>query len=251
MVFDEKIQNDGTYKLRMNKAAVDLLDSSEKTAINYWLGMFFATLLAQKIYGYKYAIHYSKFIKSKLAVIKNNTKAKNVSPDLITMNKFMDKYGVFEAKGGFTFRRSRIEHAYDQVHKIKSINKESNIDRIVSYFRIREKNSLLRIKDPEGKEIALKFDQCAAIIWQYIPVIELIHECEYGIDGEEIYSSLDLIEGLNGIKINRQFYKVVNNIREIMINDDSESSIEGYLSEATSIITSIVNKEIDLGIAAF
>ena len=36
-----------------------------------------------------------------------------------------------------------------------------------------------------------------------------------------------------------------------MINDDSESSIEGYLSEATSIITSIVNKEIDLGIAAF
>ena len=55
---EEKYQQAGTLKdhrwLHMDYDFLANLDPSEKGAISYWIGMVFATLIAQKKYSYEY-----------------------------------------------------------------------------------------------------------------------------------------------------------------------------------------------------
>ena len=166
------IPNNSTEYLVMKKSFFKYLDSTEKGAIRYWIGMFFATLLARKEYRYEYVIHYSRFVNSNYcrmpiqpttvpgSSIKPNSRS---TPDLITVKNNMKEYGVFEAKGYNRYNSKTMEHAYDQVKRIGIVNNVKTSDNIVSFSVLNFTDNSIRFKDPLGEE-KIEID---IYIWHY------------------------------------------------------------------------------------
>lgn len=212
----------GNNYLSMDDDAMKFLDSSERAAISYWLGMFFATLVAIKEYGFESVVHFARFEKSsycKQAIPKKkkrNPKTKKTikksSPDLVAIDKTNSKYGVFEAKGYQIFRRKTMVNAVDQVQQIKSINNDSDIKRIVAYSRLKSSDITLRTKDPLKGKINIELDVNEALVWQFMPLYELMKEIGVTKENEHVYCETNFVEGFKKLELHSEFYDFLNTI---------------------------------------
>lgn len=187
-IIKEKKDKAGNDCLSINEETAKYLDSSEKSAISYWLGMFFSTLLAKHEYGFKYVIHYSRFEQSSYCSKKigkraytdpNTQRVINLStPDLIAMDGTKYQYGVFEAKGNKSFDKLTMNKAMLQAQQVRSINGRKKIIKLVSYTRIRNTGIIIRTKDPVGGDLDIFFNRYQAFLWQYLPIAELFYELQ-------------------------------------------------------------------------
>ncbi len=208
--------------LVLSKNTFDFLDPSEKGFIRYWIGMFFTTLLAMKKYGYKYVVHYYKFINSVL--YKTPTEFISITgssisedsestPDLIALTKKLDEYGVFEAKGRGQYKIGTMQNAYDQVKRVEKINGIKVKENIASCVLLSEKDLKIRFRDPEGDE-EIVFDKYLAILWQYESIYELLKEGN--AEEQDGYRVLKIKNELNEsdyeIKMNSNVYDVFNKV---------------------------------------
>lgn len=214
----EKTSGQSYYCLHIDSTFINNLDSTEKGSISYWLGMFFATLLAQNKYGYEHVTHYSLFEKTyktqysfnKIGYIsKKNKKVTKSTPDLIATDRGLTKFGVFEAKGMENIRSDTMIHAYNQVKQVKGIvRKVDNTlivpsENIVSYTRLSIADLFMRIKDPTGGDDTIEMDW-DALIWQYEPLYELNEEIKHSRYDENSFPLLYSIAP-NGLNLNNRF----------------------------------------------
>lgn len=275
---------DSNNYLTLDKKNLGYLESSEKRNIDFWLGMYFAALIAKTFCKdayinhtpngtnpnpngnnptpkYEYVIHYSSFVKSSLGKVKNLT---NYKPDFIAADSSISDFGVFEAKGRMEKKidEKTMEHAYEQAASVKSIEKNTQIDRIVSYSLLECDKICVRVKDPpvddtenEGKkkerklkEIDIDLDFKNALIWQYMPLVEYINE--NGAKDENNYVSCKC-QGLfeiESIRMNKDFYTAINNVYMAIkggtvIKLDAEQIIE----ESIKTIGDLVEKRKGIG----
>ena len=176
----------GNRYLSLDPSKTIYLDSSEKAVISYWLGMFFATLLARHQYGFENVVHYKRFEKSVYCISKiSKTPFKDPStgkivklstPDLIAMDGKYCEYGVFEAKGYDSFDKSKIGKAINQVKQIRRINGNSDILKIVAYSRLKSSDIRMRAIDPTGGIYDISFNKPLLLLWQYAPIADLFAE---------------------------------------------------------------------------
>lgn len=219
----------GESYIKANEDFFQSIDSTEKTFIDFYIGMFLATLLAQKQYNFTHVIHYSKFVIDKELgkLIINKAPYKNKSgkivrkssPDLIATNKSLTEFGVFEAKCGDRINESTMIHAYQQAKQVKSINGQVPSKNIVSFAKIGSKNKLkIRTKDPSdgNNELRLNYD---ALIWQYVPVVELYDEIQKEGIPEQTYPLLHSLMP-NGFEINHTLHEFVKSFKGFQ--DDNE-----------------------------
>ena len=235
-----KDKNDINF-LAMDENRLSFMDGSEKAAISYWLGMFFATLIAKKKFGYEYVTHYARFMKSKYKLCdptkstytdpKTKKTVKLSTPDLIAMDATdprKSNYGVFEAKGYQYFGTKTMQKAIEQVQQIKSINYKSNIQKIVAYTRLLPSGNTIRTKDPEGGVFDLELDNRLAILWQYLPVVDLFKEFENrkkfkSSDGFYVLNH-SFVEGSERLKISKDLFDVLDKHRSDLREIDPESN---------------------------
>lgn len=211
-----------TNMLVLSETTFEFLDPSEKGFIRYWIGMFFTTLLAMKKYDYKYVVHYSKFINSELyrtPTVFITVPGSSISilskstPDLIALNKKLDEYGAFEAKGRGKYDGGTMEEAYDQVKRVGKINGIDVNENIASLVLLSAKNLKIRFRDPKGDE-EIVFDKYIAILWQYESIFELLKE--ENAEEQNGYRVLKIKDESNEsdyeIKMNSDVYDVFNKV---------------------------------------
>ena len=237
----------GNNYLSIDDNAMKFLDSSEKAAISYWLGMFFATLVAIKEYKFESVVHFARFEKSKYCKNKipkkkkRNPKTKKIikmsAPDLVAIDKTNSKYGVFEAKGYQIFRRSTMVNAVDQVQQIKSINNDPDIKRIVAYSRLKSSEIILRTKDPTEGEFNINLDVYDALLWQYMPLFELTKEIGVSRDNEYTYCELNFVDGFEKLRFNSSFYGLLQEASvEFQKKKKKDINLEKYGGRITDLI---------------
>lgn len=233
--------NLGNNYLSLDDDAMKFLDSSEKAAISYWLGMFFATLVAIKEYNFWSVVHFARFEQSSYCrhkIPKNkrrNPKTKKIikmsSPDLVAIDNTLSKYGVFEAKGYQIFRRRTMVNAIDQVQQIKSINSDPDIKRIVAYSRLNSSAITLRTKDPTKGKIKLELDTEDALLWQYMPLYDLTKELGIAKDNRYAYCEIDFVEGFEVLKFHPEFYGLLQEASDDYKNEKSMKKYKGRIAD--------------------
>lgn len=97
------------------------LDSSEKSVISYYLGMFFTKLLAKKLYGIDYLTHLNTIEKIQGEGFIDYFSGK-WRPDMIGYKACDDSWSVWEAKGGSNRRAPALKIGCEQAEDIKSVN---------------------------------------------------------------------------------------------------------------------------------
>lgn len=237
-VLTEYVDRAGKKCLAINEDALNYFDSSEKSAISYWLGMFFATLLAKHEYGFQYIVHYSRLLKCKDYKYKIVNKPykdpitnKDVilsSPDLIAMDGTQYNYGVFEAKGYQTFDKRTMNKAVLQARQICSIEGDSNLIKLVAYSRLKNNGITIRTKDPVDGDLAIRFDKYQALLWQYQALTELFRElvANKKTREENGYIVCDgLYEGINEMSLDSKIYSYISEHENIL----QESYLDDFI----------------------
>lgn len=97
------------------------LDSSEKSVISYYLGMFFTKLLSEKLYGIDYLTHLNTIEKIQGEGFIDYFSGK-WRPDMIGYKTVDDSWSVWEAKGGSNRRAPALKIGCEQAGDIKSVN---------------------------------------------------------------------------------------------------------------------------------
>ena len=97
------------------------LDSSEKSVISYYLGMFFTKLLSQKLYGIDYLTHLNTIEKIQGDGYLDYFSGK-WRPDMIGYKVADDSWSVWEAKGGSNHRAPALKIGCEQAGDIKTVN---------------------------------------------------------------------------------------------------------------------------------
>lgn len=97
------------------------LDSSEKSVISYYLGMFFTKLLSKKLYGIDYLTNLNTIEKIQGEGFIDYFSGK-WRPDMIGYKVADDSWSVWEAKGGSNLRAPALKIGCEQAGDIKSIN---------------------------------------------------------------------------------------------------------------------------------
>lgn len=230
-LFETFIAADKSGILSWDKSRAKYIDSSEKGAISYWIGMILTTMLGQKKYNYNFLVHlsmidlFSKDIKVKsYSFMSANGKITHKSPDLIAINTANDEYGVFEAKGYSRYASQNMKRGYIQAKSIKTINGNPPKDTYVAMTLIEQytKLSIVR-KDPEGEGLEIDIDRSFLHLYHFLPIVELINELNpYEIDGR-MCGSLEHNNFSYSISIPAELYKIIAPITQ---KDDDISSEE-------------------------
>ena len=97
------------------------LDSSEKSVISYYLGMFFTKLLSKKLYGIDYLTHLNTIEKIQGEGFMDYFSGK-WRPDMIGYKVCDDSWSVWEAKGGSNRRAPALKIGCEQAGDIKYVN---------------------------------------------------------------------------------------------------------------------------------
>ena len=226
------LKTDDKGYLIINEDQHKYFDASEKTAIHYWIGMFFATLLAQKQHTFEYVIHFAR-LKGTPIVSPQNI---SYSPDLVAIKGCFGRkkeFGIFEAKGRLHYSNSAMEYAYDQASAISLIS-SCIPQKWVSFtcLNYMNKNEIGLIqKDPEANnkrtEVDLKIG--AALFLQYEPIVELMDELNCSVNKSRKCET----EYGYSIAISEKFYQYIKKGKQIIetvgFNDDAFTEINKYM----------------------
>lgn len=133
----EKRKMEILYKIFLVETALDVegdrlkkssrtmyLDSSEKSVISYYLGMFFTKLLSKKLYGIDYLTHLNMIEKIQGEGYLDYFHGK-WRPDMIGYKVSDDTWSVWEAKGGSNRRAPALKIGCEQAGDIKTINQKA------------------------------------------------------------------------------------------------------------------------------
>lgn len=99
------------------------LDSSEKSMISYYLGMFFTKLLSKKLYGIDYLTHLNTIEKIQGEGFLDSFNGK-WRPDMIGYKVADDTWSIWEAKGGSNRRAPALKIGCEQAGEIKTVNQK-------------------------------------------------------------------------------------------------------------------------------
>lgn len=132
--FPEKKRLELLYKLFLVETALDTegdrlkkakkiayLDSSEKSVISYYMGMFFTKMISHRLYGCEYLTNlnlietpdHKEFI---------DFFASEWRPEMIGYNPGTQTWNVWEAKGGSNYREQALKKGADQLKAIGTLN---------------------------------------------------------------------------------------------------------------------------------
>ena len=195
------------YKIFLVEAALDTegdrlkkskkiayLDSSEKSVMSYYLGMFFTKLISRRLYGVDYLCHLNLIEKMNGDGFIDFF-AGEWRPDMIGYCKDRDSWSVWEAKGGSNRREQALRKGKQQVEAIATVNGKSPDPAAVcmTYY---ERGYLCGVvRDPKPKQgEAVRFYREQFLKTYYRPVFETFLECGAGIrlEGERAEAALAL-----------------------------------------------------------
>lgn len=152
------------------------LDSSEKSVMSYYLGMFFTKLVSRRLYGVDYLTHLNLIEKMNGGGFIDFF-AGEWRPDMIGYRLSDDSWSVWEAKGGSNRREQALRKGSQQVAAIASVNgkKPDPAAVCMTYYERGYLCGVVRDPEPEGGE-AVQFDQERFFRSYYRPIIETFLE---------------------------------------------------------------------------
>ncbi|WP_067729146.1 hypothetical protein [Oceanobacillus damuensis] len=152
----------------------ELLDPSEKGAINYFIGMAFTKLIANEVFKVKNLMHVDVYTQGlynrrPIEVILHKGKSR---PDLIGQDA-NDRWYVFEAKGRTKYEKSTLNSAKSQSENVDKINRMNPYLKagVITYFR--NESIEMRVSDPDKvkKEAACLIVDKNVFILEYYSLI--------------------------------------------------------------------------------
>lgn len=226
--------------LSFDISRIEYLDSTELSAIDYWIGMILITVLGQKKYAYDYMVHlsmigkFSKIINIQKKPTNNN---RQYFPDLIAINTSQNKFGVFESKGYIKYSSTAMESGFNQAHAINKINGQLPVDKLVvmTNMNIHKKAKIIEmiIKDPEGGKYSIDFDLNISHIYHFLPITELIMELGAKEQGNRVFGSLEYGNDNYSISLPSNLYKKLS---KIIINQKIPNLDDLLINETTKEI---------------
>ena len=134
VLFPEKRKLEAIYKLFQVENALDTegdrlrksksiayLDSSEKSLISYYMGMFFTKLLSRKLFDIEYLTNLNT-IRRMDGIGYIDFFASEWRPEMIGFLPGENKWSVWEAKGGSNRREQALKKGTDQLNQIGGVN---------------------------------------------------------------------------------------------------------------------------------
>ena len=132
--YPEKKRLEMLYKMFLVETALDTegdrlkkskktayLDSSEKSVISYYMGMFFTKLISHRLYGDEYLTHLNLVRKIDHSEY-NDFFASEWRPEMVGYNPAEDCWSVWEAKGGSNRREQALKKGVQQLEAIGTLN---------------------------------------------------------------------------------------------------------------------------------
>lgn len=132
--FLEKKRLELLYKLFLVETALDAegdrlkkakkiayLDSSEKSVISYYMGMFFTKMISHRLYSSEYLTNLNliETLDHKAFI---DFFASEWRPEMVGYNPVTQKWNVWEAKGGSNYREQALKKGADQLKAIGTLN---------------------------------------------------------------------------------------------------------------------------------
>ena len=168
------------------------LDSSEKSVISYYLGMFFTKLISRKLYGVDYLTHLNTVERMGgpgfIDYFDNEWR-----PDMIGYRCREDAWSVWEAKGGSNKRVQALEKGCQQAQAIEAINakKPERAAVCMTYYDHGYLCAVLR-EPSAGRGEQLVLGEVQYFSAYYKPLCELFQERGMRLQGENLELTLPL-----------------------------------------------------------
>lgn len=162
------------------------LDSSEKSVISYYLGMFFTKLISKKMFGIDYLTHLNTIEKTYgegfIDYFDNEWR-----PDMIGYCMAKDSWSVWEAKGGSNKRIQALEKGSQQLAAIAAVNGQKPDPAAVCMTYYDHGYLCAIVRDPESVEGEhLDISEEHYYEAYYRPVFELFQEQGMQMRGQDM-----------------------------------------------------------------
>lgn len=118
-VVERALDTEGDRLKKSQKTAY--LDSSEKSVISYYMGMFFTKLISHRLYGDEYLTHLN-LIKKMDHSEYNDFFASEWRPEMLGYNPVDGRWSAWEAKGGSNRREQALKKGTQQLEAIGTLN---------------------------------------------------------------------------------------------------------------------------------
>lgn len=162
------------------------LDSSEKSVISYYLGMFFTKLISRKLFGVDYLTHLNTIEKTHgkgfIDYFDNEWR-----PDMIGYCTAKNSWSVWEAKGGSNKRVQALEKGQLQLEAIAAVNGQSPDPAAVCMTYYDHGYLCAIVRDPKSAR-GERLDISEANYYEayYRSVFELFQEKGMQIKGQDV-----------------------------------------------------------------
>jgi hypothetical protein len=172
------------------------LDSSEKSVISYYLGMFFTKLISRKMYNVDHLTHLNLIRKTSgdgfIDFFNSEWR-----PEMIGYSVAKDSWSVWEAKGGSNMRVQALQKGAKQLEAIASVNgKQPDPPAVcMTYYEHGYLSAIVRrpadtgtVKAKESLDISVENFYRA----YYQPILELFQEQGMRILGQDVEITLPI-----------------------------------------------------------
>lgn len=185
--FPEKKRLEFLYKLFLVETALDAegdrlkkakktayLDSSEKSVISYYMGMFFTKMISHRLYKSEYLTNLN-LIETPDGKEFIDFFASEWRPEMIGYKPDTQKWSVWEAKGGSNYREQALKKGAAQLRSIGMLNSSKPDPAAVcmTYYDHGYLCGILREPDGDTEGEQLKFSEEAFYKAYYRPICEL------------------------------------------------------------------------------
>lgn len=185
--FPEKKRLEFLYKLFLVETALDAegdrlkkakktayLDSSEKSVISYYMGMFFTKMISHRLYKSEYLTNLN-LIETPDGKEFIDFFASEWRPEMLGYKPDTQKWSVWEAKGGSNYREQALKKGAAQLRSIGTLNSSKPDPAAVcmTYYDHGYLCGILREPDGNTEGEQLKFSEEAFYKAYYRPICEL------------------------------------------------------------------------------
>lgn len=185
--FPEKKRLEFLYKLFLVETALDAegdrlkkakktayLDSSEKSVISYYMGMFFTKMISHRLYKSEYLTNLN-LIETPDGKEFIDFFASEWRPEMIGYKPDTQKWSVWEAKGGSNYREQALKKGAAQLKSIGTLNSSKPDPAAVcmTYYDHGYLCGILRKPEGDTEGEQLKFSEEAFYKAYYRPICEL------------------------------------------------------------------------------
>lgn len=190
---ENALETEGDRLKKSRKTAY--LDSSEKSVISYYMGMFFTKMIGSRLYD-------SEFLTN-LNLIRSQEKGEYIDffasewrPEMIGYHPAEKKWSVWEAKGGSNRREQALKKGADQLEAIGTLNGERPDPAAVcmTYYDHSYLCGILREPSGNAEGEQIKFSSEDFFQAYYKPILELFldKESRLKLDGDYAEITLDI-----------------------------------------------------------